>query len=335
MKKKIINLFFRKPLYGKNYSIENFYRGLIKNYKSKNIIIKIKVCPKESNGFFNRLILIFWAFKNQADVNHVCGDINFISLLMSKKKTINTILDLYSLKRLSGIKKFIYYLFWVKLPIYKSSKIIAISNKTKKEILINTNVNKKKISVIDVCAQNIFKKNKKKFIKKNPKILIIGTNENKNLTNIFNSVKNIKCELSIIGILSKDNIYSLNGLNINYKNFINLKNKEIIKQYNECDMLLFPSKYEGFGVPILEAQSVGRIVVTSKLEPMQSVGGNGALYVNPNSVKNIREGILKVINSSHIRNDIISNGFKNIKRFDKNKILQDYLSCYKEVLKNY
>ena len=68
---------------------------------------------------------------------------------------------------------------------------------------------------------------------------------------------------------------------------------------------------------------------------MQSVGGNGALYVNPNSVKNIREGILKVINSSHIRNDIISNGFKNIKRFDKNKILQDYLSCYKEVLKNY
>ncbi len=194
---------------------------------------------------------------------------------------------------------------------------------------------KKKISVIDVCAQNIFKKNKKKFIKKNPKILIIGTDENKNLTNIFNSVKNIKCELSIIGILSKDNIYALNELNINYKNFINLKNKEIIKQYNECDILLFPSKYEGFGVPILEAQSVGRIVVTSKLEPMQSVGGNGALYVNPNSVKNIREGILKVINSSHIRNDIISNGFKNIKRFDKNKILQDYLSCYKEVLKNY
>ena len=51
MKKKIINLFFRKPFYGKSYSIENFYREIIKNHKRKDFVFKIKVCPKESKGF--------------------------------------------------------------------------------------------------------------------------------------------------------------------------------------------------------------------------------------------------------------------------------------------
>tara|TARA_Y100000294_G_C8533823_1_gene328132 strand:- start:127 stop:1143 length:1017 start_codon:yes stop_codon:yes gene_type:complete len=333
MKRKTINLFFRKPVYGISYSVENFYRELIKNHKRKDLIFKIKVCPLESKGFFNRVVLIFWALYNQADVNHICGDINFISILLNKRKTINTILDFYSLKRLSGIKKIIYNLFWIKIPIFKSSQIIAISNKTKKEILKNTNTNTNKISVIDICAQGMFKKKTKHTIRKKTRILIVGTGKNKNLRNIFFSLKNVNCELAIIGILSNEHIFFLKELKIDYINFVALAKKEILRQYINCDMLVYASTYEGFGVPILEAQSIGRSVITSKLEPMTYVGGKGALYVNPNNIKSIRNGIIKIITNNKFRNKLIEKGFENIKRFNKKKIFNNYLNCYNNILR--
>ena len=65
-------------------------------------------------------------------------------------------------------------------------------------------------------------------------------------------------------------------------------------------------------MPILEAQAVGRPVITSNLEPMNFVGGNAAIYVNPKSVKSIRRGILKIISNENLRKKLINNGFKNI-----------------------
>ena len=203
MKKKI-HLFFRKPVKDQNFSIENWYFELIKNFKNKNIEFIVKVCPLESTGVLNRIFITFWAFLNQGDVNHVCGDINFISLFLNKKKTINTILDHHSLIRLKGIKRFIYYFFWVKIPTIRSHHLICISQKTKKELIQYTNINKKKVSVSDVCIQDLFKKNIKKFNKKNPKILIIGTGINKNIKNILTSLININCELIIIGNLNNE-----------------------------------------------------------------------------------------------------------------------------------
>ena len=85
MKKKI-HLFFRKPVKDLNFSIENWYFELIKNFKHKNIEFIVKVCPLESTGVLKRIFITFWAFFNQGDVNHVCGDINFISLFLNKKK---------------------------------------------------------------------------------------------------------------------------------------------------------------------------------------------------------------------------------------------------------
>ena len=112
---------------------------------------------------------VIWAFFNQGDVNHITGDINFISLFLSKKKTINTILDHDSLNRLKGIKWLVYYIFWV-IILLKSSYLISISHKTKKEILKYTNIDKNKIIVSGICIQSIYKKNKKNLIKKTKNI---------------------------------------------------------------------------------------------------------------------------------------------------------------------
>lgn len=330
MKKKI-HLFFRKPSKKVHYSVENFYKEIFKDLKDENLEIKTKVCPLSSKGIFNRIYLIFWAFFNQGDINHITGDINFISLFLQKKKTINTILDLYSVERLTGLKKFLYKIFWIRLPISKSSLIIAISKKIKND-LKNYLPKKKKIEVIDICTSSNFRKKSKKF-GKIPKILLIGTRANKNLERVIKSLEKQKLKLIIIGELS---IYQKNLLSnnkIDYKNYVGINNNYLIKQYFKSDILVFVSTYEGFGVPIIEAQKIGRAVITSNLYPMKYVAGNGALLVNPKSVKSIKSGILKIINNSRLRDNLINNGYKNVNRFKRDNIKKKYIENYKSILK--
>tara|TARA_A100001015_G_scaffold272000_1_gene326156 strand:+ start:4167 stop:5189 length:1023 start_codon:yes stop_codon:yes gene_type:complete len=333
--KKTISLFLRKPIEDKNFSVENFYYDLFKKFKHKNLEICIKVCPLKSTNVFNRVFLCFWAFFNQGSINHICGDVNFISIFLNKNKTINTILDCYSMKRLKGIKRFIYKIFWIRVPYIKSSKIITISKKTLRDFnsfIISENT--KKIDVIGVCVSDKFKKNFKSKINQIPKILIIGTAINKNIFNIISSLQNIKCETIIIGELKEKIIKKLKFYNLNYKNYVSLSKKKLVNKYKECDLLLYPSKFEGFGMPIIEAQSIGRPVITSKFEPMKSVAGNGALYVNPNSIKEISNGVKLVLKNKKLRNSIIKKGFINIKKYKPEVILNKHYRVYEDVLNN-
>lgn len=322
----------RKPIKGKNFSTENFYFDLFKNLNNKKFEIEFKICPLTSSGIFNRVYLCFWAFFNQGNINHICGDINFISIFMSKKKTVNTFLDFYSMQRLRGLKKLIYKIFWIKIPFFKSGNIIAISKNTLRELNNYIDIkDKKKIHVIGISVSSNFKKKLKKKINKNPKILVVGTSINKNILNIITSLKNIYCELILVGQLNDQIIYELNLNNIKYKNLVSIKMKKLIYEYYNSDMLLFPSNYEGFGVPILEAQTIGRPVITSNLEPMISIAGKGAFFVNPKKPKEISEAIKIIIKNKKLRLSKINKGFINVKRFKRSIILNEHLKVYKEV----
>ncbi len=319
----------RKPFKKTNFSVENFYYELFKNFKNNKFEIKFKICPLHSKNIFNRIILCIWAIFNQGDINHICGDINFISIFLKKKKTINTFLDCYSMKRLNGIKRFLYSLFWIKIPILKSNKIIAISKKTSEEILNYSQIDcRSKIKIIGICVSNRFKKKQKSNIGKLLNILIVGTSINKNINNIFYSLKDINCKSTIIGYLDKTKIDKLTKLNIRFKNYVAVSDKKLINEYEKSDLLLYPSLYEGFGMPILESQSVGRVVITSKIEPMLSVAGNGAIFVNPRKISEISKAIKNVANSKKLRLSTISNGFINVKKFSKLTILREHLEIY-------
>ena len=325
----------RKPFKGKHFSVENFYHELFKNFSNKNIEIKFKICPLKSNGFFKRIYLCIWAFFNQGHINHICGDINFISIFMSKRRTINTFLDFYSMQRLQGIKRLIYYIFWVKIPYLKSKNLITISNKTLRELnnFIEIN-NKKNIHIIGISVSQNFKKKIKNQISKVPKILVIGTAINKNILNIISSLKNIFCELTLIGELNNEIIQELIRNKINYKNLVSINKRKLINEYINSDMLLFPSNYEGFGVPILEAQSVGRPVITSKFQPMRNVAGNAAIFVNPGKISEISKAVKIIVNNQKLRKSLIKKGFNNIKRFKKEIILKEHLKVYNKTINN-
>ena len=85
-------------------------------------------------------------------------------------------------------------------------------------------------------------------------------------------------------------------------------------------------------MPIIEAQSIGRAVITSKIEPMKSVAGNGAIFVNPRKISEISKAVKIIINSYRLRNSLIKKGFDNIKRFKKEVILKKHLKVYNDVI---
>ena len=86
MKKKItISFFVRKPLKDFHYSIENFYNELL-NFRSNKFLIVKKMLPLESKGIVKRILISLWSIFNQSNINHITGDINFISIFTSKKK---------------------------------------------------------------------------------------------------------------------------------------------------------------------------------------------------------------------------------------------------------
>jgi glycosyltransferase involved in cell wall biosynthesis len=84
--------------------------------------------------------------------------------------------------------------------------------------------------------------------------------------------------------------------------------------YKGALALVFPSYYEGFGLPVLEAQSLGTPVLTSNTSSLPEISGKGALYVDPSSIEQIAGGMEKLLNEP-VRQELIRNGYENIKRF--------------------
>lgn len=323
-----IHIFLRKPYKFENHSIEKLFKTIIKK-KDKEIKFKFLICPFVSSGLLNRLLNCLWAYFNQGDINHISGDINFISLFLNKDKTINTYHDCYNLRQYDGFKKWILKIFWYYLPIYKSRYITTVSNFTKKELKKFFNI-KKDINVIS----NFIPDNNYLIKKKNrKKILIIGTTINKNLDRILYAIQDLKIEIIIIGKINNNHIKFLKKNKIIYKNFTNITETKLIDCYNQALVLLFPSLYEGFGLPIIEAQRMCVPVITSNLSPMKEIVNNSTVLVNPRNIKDIKSKLKRIINNRSLRNNIIDKGYKNSFRYAPSKSRNQYFQLYKKLFK--
>jgi glycosyltransferase involved in cell wall biosynthesis len=322
---KRIAFFTRKPIQGFHYSIENTLNevraGLIKSGKWEIDWIEM---PWYSKGFIPRLKLILFAWFHKHKMNHIIGDIYFIALLLPGKSLVITIHDVLFLYPKKGISWLILWFFWVYLPVLKAKSIIAISNHTKNEIIRYTGCNAKKIEVVPCLISPHFSNSPKDFNHHYPVILHVGTAWNKNLSNHIQAVKGIPCLLKIIGKLSENQRLELINAGIDFENVVHLSDHEILSSYHSCDILLFTSLAEGFGLPILEAQRVGRAVITSNRGAMAEVAGKGALLVDPLSPDEIRKGILSVINDEPLRAFYISEGFKNKDKYISQSIIDHH-----------
>ncbi|MBK9284684.1 MAG: glycosyltransferase family 4 protein [Sphingobacteriaceae bacterium] len=324
--------FHRKPRASGNYSVETYFRA-VRERMPIDVEPIVAASRYESNGIFKRVYNILEAAYRQrlGDVYHITGEVHFLTYLLKKKNTILTILDCIILERTKGITRWFYRFFWYIIPVKKAKIITAISESTKKEILKYVNCDPDKIVVIPVSISNKFKPLHKEYNLEKPVLLQIGTTQNKNISRLIEAIKDMPCKLEIVGKLDEKLIHLLRKNNIEYENFVNLNEDEIIKRYNNCDIVTFVSTYEGFGMPILEANAVGRPVITGNTSSMPEVAGEAACFVNPFDVSDIKNGIEKIIRDDDYRNELIKKGFINKNRFCQEKITNEYFQLYRNI----
>jgi glycosyltransferase involved in cell wall biosynthesis len=166
-----------------------------------------------------------------------------------------------------------------------------------------------------------------------PRILHVGTKRNKNLDRAVEALCGLPCTLDVVGSLDDRQLALLSGSGVSWENGMDLSWEEMRDRYRSCDMLLFPSTFEGFGLPILEAQAMGRPVVTSRASSMPEVAGDGACLVDPFNVASIREGVLRVIRDREYREVLVRKGFENVERFRPEAVARMYMDVYEEVNK--
>jgi glycosyltransferase involved in cell wall biosynthesis len=329
-KKPRVTFYYRKPRKVGNYSVEFIFRDVAERLKDR-IIARTATSHFESTGLFKRLYNTLEAVFRQGDVNHITGDVHFIGIFLKKRKTIQTVLDCGQLKASTGFKHAIYKYFWFSLPIRRCTYVTAISTATKNEILKYIDCDPDKIFVIPVAISEKFTRVDRAFNKTNPRLLQIGTAPNKNMERLIEALEGIPCTLVIIGKQNYEYENKMKALGISYSYMSGLTDDEMRNQYQEADIITLASTYEGFGMPILEAQSVGRAVLTSNITSMPEVAGDAACIIDPYQTGEIRNGILKIIHEDEYRKGLVEKGFENIKRYNPERIALDYYELYKKI----
>jgi len=281
-----------------------------------------------SRGFFRRAYIIVEAKFRQGDVNHITGDVHFLSYLLCRRKTVLTILDCGFAEKERGVKRQLLRYFWYVLPIWRVGFITVISKTVELELKKLVTFPPGKVRVISCCIPETFTYSKEIFNAGKPRILQVGTGENKNLVRVTRALKGIPCHLDIVGKLKEEQRRVLVECGIEYTNSWGIPEAELIHKYQECDLV---STYEGFGLPILEGNAVGRPVITSNISSMPEVAGDAACLVNPFDEVDIRSGILKVIKESSYRQELVAKGLINVKRFRPEAIAMQYAELYREV----
>lgn len=331
MKTKILYV-ERKP--SESVSIERVFRQIAKSLSKERFEVFFDRLQFPNDVISTFKNLIFYR-KPSADIYHITGHIHYIALILPKRKTVLTIHDVRLLYIRKGLRRFVLKKLLFDLPIRKLKYITAISEATKKEIVFFTKCDEKKIRIIEnPLPDSVLHKEVKKFNSECPLILQIGTTDNKNVDNLVKALKGINCRLKIIGEISAEINKLLKDNQISYENAAGLNDSEIRDEYEKADIVTFCSTYEGFGLPIIEAQAMGKPVVTSNLDPMKEVAGGAAMLVEPFEISSIKEGILKVVKDENLRKSLVNKGFENIKRFESSNIAGLYENLYMEILEN-
>lgn len=268
------------------------------------------------------------------------------------KKRLVTIHDVFHLAFYNtlSLKQKLYAKLVINQAAYRSDKILTVSNfsvneihkytNTKKDITVAYNaIDYSKFTVINDKAK--LQLIKEKYGLPNEFLLFVGNvKPHKNLKNLLLAIKDININLVIVGkkdgfITGDENISNLiQKCDLENRVFFTgyVEDDDIPIIYNLAKVFVFPSLYEGFGIPPLEAQACGCPVICSNVASLPEVGGvDSVIYCNPYSIEDIATKIKMVLDDGNLQNELKIKGFENIKRFSWEKSAQKIAKIIEEL----
>lgn len=345
------------------------FNGHIFNFINRNDISKDldgidmekNICSLFPYGVYRRIwhyipIKYNWLFRDNADIYHF---FNFIVPPRIKGKVITTIHDMtYELypetmdkRNLKRIKNDIQY------SVDRSDKIITVSESSKNDIIKFLNVDESKIEIVyngvDYEKFNKYYTEDIKLIVRNkynlPQnyILYMGTLEpRKNIDSIIEAFALIKKQKDFDNIklviagkkgwLFEDIFNLVDKLNLKdhviFTDYVDETDKPII--YNMAKLFVFPSLYEGFGIPVLEAMASSVPVIASNVSSLPEVAGNAAILVNPKDIEGIAKNIIKILSDDDLKNELVRKGHIQAQKFTWEASAEKLYNIYKEIMKS-
>lgn len=358
---------FTNQIYG---GISRYFFELMQNFKNGNKI-KYELSLKYSNNYYLKKLNNL-SYKTFLEYYSFRGKYRLLNILNKKvsKEYISkgdydifhpTYYDPYFLDYL-GRKPFVLTIYDMIHEIYpemfsskgktlerkknlaqKATKIIAISENTKKGIIKFLGIGENKIEVIYLGNSfNIYKDDKTINIMTPEKyILFVGSRRGyKNFELFIEAISpllNNDVKLNVVcvggGKFNDMEIEKLKNLKIKDKVFYYSGNDNVLVYlYQKAVAFVFPSLYEGFGIPLLESFACGCPVICSRTSSLPEVAGDAAMYFDPKSKVSVLSSIQKVIYDNNLRSQLINKGYQRVKEFTWEKTAKKTKKLYEDIL---
>lgn len=272
-----------------------------------------------------------------------------------KKKGIPSVVSIHDLI----FYRYPHYYPWVDRKIYgfkmryaadHADKIIAVSEQTKSDLINLFNIDESRIEVIYQNCDPLFRKKKsdaeKQRIRKSYNlpshfVLNVGTIENrKNALLAVMAMREIESDIHLV-IIGKETPYAeklrdyINkyGLNKRVHFLKNISFTDLPGIYQLAELFLFPSEYEGFGIPVVEALSSGIPVIAAQGSCLEEVGGAGSIYIDPKDSSALAAQIRNVLSDSDKKQNMIKAGLVHLEQFSDHKIAGQLNKLYQNIIK--
>lgn len=241
------------------------------------------------------------------------------------------------------------YLWKVKYAIRKSDRIIAISKQTRQDLIDLLDTDPGKIDVVYQNCDPMFRaripesdleKTRIKYGLPDRYILNVGTIENrKNLLQLVKALKLSanKVKLVVVGrptpyFLKVDSYIKQEGMHDRILFLKDVSYEDLPAIYQQAELFVYPSEFEGFGIPIVEALSSGIPVIGARGSCLEEAGGPASVYVNPSDPDELAFQIDRILNDKELQQDMVQKGTEHLKNFDEKQIADQLISIYNKTI---
>lgn len=324
-------------LFTHNHYISNHYNFILKNNTNENVDKIIRKLEFVNKIYTNKIL----ATKN-FDVFHPTYYNPYFLNKIKNKPYVVTVHDMIHEKFPQFFSKKDKTSIYKQRVVKEASRVIAISENTKEDIIKILGIPEHKIDVIyhgnsiKTTSENVtLKKTKKDYI------LFVGNRDGyKNFIFFVKSIVPLLKKNPSISILclgggkfskKEEQFFLTEGINFQLHQ-VNAKDSQIPFYYSNALLFVFPSIYEGFGMPILESFACKCPVVCSDTSCFKEIAKNGALYFNPFSTESIYCQVKLALERSSLREELVLNGSKRINFFSWKKTAEQTITTYKKVI---